>query len=239
VNIPTQAKVGLEWATGQMEQILPMPGEAILRQLIWDLDSIPALRQGTEIGRARRRIAWFSLWLDARTTVPYGYALDLATIRARALSHALPRAINLRNSLEVDFDADTLRDLEQVLTLIVKTTRECSQNLEHDLDLLLRGLSPTCDRNLSMGLARARDLDVLNPTDFDRARILMLQLNAKDTDTSLALSTFMLNWLCAVEKRVKGGLPITEALWIARVRKVSEDTDGLPEIGDYIHRAQR
>ncbi len=74
-------------------------------------------------------------------------------------------------------------------------------------------------------LARGLDLDLYHVLDRN---LDCAGDRALDRDLARVNAAFVLNWLCVVEKRANGELPINQALWIARTRQqLAADTDPL------------
>ncbi|MFL6546786.1 MAG: hypothetical protein ACJ8LM_16610 [Candidatus Udaeobacter sp.] len=77
-----------------------------------------------------------------------------------------------------------------------------------------RNRDPSADRNLNRA--------------FNRVRTLISDFGV-DTKTNLnrdlTLCTFVLNWLCVIEKRTRGELPAADGLWITRDRKYVGSTN--------------
>jgi len=195
------------------EKLPPIPGHAILARISSDLDLITAPELRPEFSRARRRVAWFSVWLRAPAhDRDSDRALDLACDlhSDRDLARDLARDLDLDLDLDRDFARALARDLDRALAL----DRDLA-SLDRDRDFA---------RALAARLDRALDFD---PDDPDLAydpynRYFYARRRAR----ALALSVFMLNWLCIIEGRANGELPVTEGLWIARVRKDAEKADG-------------
>jgi hypothetical protein len=146
-------------------------------------------RKGNAISvNAADRLIWFRHYL----------ALVIAFDRAlAALARALDRALTryLDRALLSDLARDLASALDRDLDL---AGRYLDRALLRDLDLAGRDLDRAFDRDLD--LAGDLDLDLARDLDLDRAR---------------ALAAFVLNWLCVVEKRANGELPVVQSLWVA------------------------
>jgi hypothetical protein len=80
------------------------------------------------------------------------------------------------------------------------------------------------DRNLA-GLDRTFDLELALFDAFTRVRTFVYRAIALNRNREIkidfgrVLRVYMLNWLCVVEQRADGRLPVVEGLWLARTRQ--------------------
>lgn len=119
-----------------------------------------------------------------------------------------------------------LRDLNQSLVFdhpdrALVQLRSFDRKVEH---------TRTFDRELDAAVMHILDEALMIPSFDDQIISLLLNpLFDRDFDSnqnqtiaqdgSLSVSAFMLAWLFGIERKAEGKLPVTEGLWLARVRK--------------------
>ena len=132
--------------------------------------------------------------------------------RVRALTITIARVLHLTHDRY--YSAPSTLDLASARAL----ARDRDFNLARDLALGLAsglGLDPhSFDPTLAdyMGPALTRDIGPAFTRDVALAR-----------GSDRVKAARFLNWLCVIEKRANGELPVTQALWIARTRREPAD----------------
>jgi hypothetical protein len=143
-------------------------------------------------------------WTTASFTLRSNWLLLYVALQTASSLRVLARGLDLDLYHVLDRNLDCAGDLALALA------RERALARAHALQL-------ASDR----ARAHARALDLARALDRDLARAL-------DRDLARVNAAFVLNWLCVVEKRANGELPINQALWIARTRQqLAADTDPL------------
>jgi energy-coupling factor transporter ATP-binding protein EcfA2 len=117
---------------------------------------------------------------------------------------------------------DFVRDLERIrdrgsrsdIPRDIGRVRSYAREILVDLD---RSLDRATTRDLDMGRGPDRALQLA------RARDLAREVAERPIEL-YAAADVLLNWLCVVELRAQGKLPVVEGLWIARTRRQSSPT---------------
>jgi hypothetical protein len=195
-------------------QIPEISVKDVLTQVRNDLAQITLkrLQPEPEFPRGIQRIVWFAMWLNAFSP---------------KVDHDPRRVLNRTFELVLDRDhaPQELDSSHHVVSTIVHA-------IERDLDRCRAlALEPAFAREYALlrDLDRdhAPDLELALARDFDSFRIILDRDHTPDLDSlpPSILPAVMLKWFCVAELRAKGKLPVTEGLWIARVRKDAEKTD--------------
>jgi hypothetical protein len=176
----------------------------------------------------------FCRWLSQRKPEQWLYSLpareDLETLRA-----GNDLWLGLRFFAEGDNDSVLALPAGEVLKRIKSDAGFLVAAQERTLQLrricrrllwfaLWCGNDLARDRNLDRVHYLARDLararDFTPALDVGRARALAFNLDPHVDHAGYR--AFVLNWLCVIDKRAEGELPVNEALWLVRTRQKTE-----------------